>query len=121
MTAGILGCAIGKHASCPDLSITHNIVAGVDILAYSVPGHRCEDAKTQRVFFNNTAHSIIWTGAVIFMNPELPDQNECFEASFFNAYKIGNSAIVTNQATKKAIFSNLILIDNTIGAVVNVG
>jgi hypothetical protein len=69
VTAGILACAREASGSCPDLSITHNIVAGVDTTAYSVPAHRCGDARTQRVFFNNTAHSILGTGAVIFIDP----------------------------------------------------
>ena len=41
ISAGILGCALDGGTSCPGLSITHNIVAGLDTTAYSVPGHAC--------------------------------------------------------------------------------
>ena len=43
------------------------------------------------------------------------------EGSFFTAYKVTGGGVVTFQETKRAILSNLILIDNSIGAVANIG
>jgi len=43
------------------------------------------------------------------------------EGSFFTGYKITKGAIVTYQETKRVILSNLKLIDNSLGAVANIG
>ena len=61
------------------------------------------------------------SGAIIYKNPTLDDQNECIEASFYTGYKISEGAIASQQGTKRAVFSNLILIDNTLGTSLNVG
>lgn len=74
------------------------------------------------MFYNNTAHSISGVGAVIFKYAGQQSQSECLEGSYFTAYKCQSSGAATYPTgTKSAIFSNMILIDNIIGAVVNVG
>jgi parallel beta-helix repeat protein len=46
ISGGILGCALEGSGSCPELSITNNIVAGLDTTAFSVPAHRCGESGT---------------------------------------------------------------------------
>lgn len=118
--AGILGCARIAGDSCPDLYIINNIVSGVEITGYSVYGHDCGNYNNP-VFRNNTAHSIMGSGAIIFKNPGSKSQSECLEGSFFTAYKCTTEGVVSYASTNKAIFSNMVLIDNMIGAVLNVG
>lgn len=118
---GILACATEGSDRCPQLSIRNNIVAGVITAGYSAPAHDCGDYRSQ-VFYNNTAHSIDGTGAIIFRDPNSDNQLDCLEGSHFVAYKCTEEGAVTYAGdTKKAIFSNMTLIDNVASASVNVG
>ncbi len=120
VSAGILGCALNKGDRCPDLFILNNIVSGVDMTGYSVPAHEC-GKYNKPVFRNNTAHSIDGTGAIIFRDPKSSTQSDCLEGSYFNAYKVTKEGVASYTATNKAIFSNMILLDNMIGAALNIG
>lgn len=96
----MLVCAHRKEDKCFGLTITNNIVAGVeastvDTTGYSVYGHECGDYNTI-VFRNNTAHSIKGYGAIIFKNTSSATQDACIEASYFTAYKCSVVGIVSN-------------------------
>ncbi len=58
ISGGLLVCALPDSGACSDFSVVNNIIAGVDTAGYSVPGHKCGDRATQRIFFNNTVHSV---------------------------------------------------------------
>jgi parallel beta-helix repeat protein len=118
--AGILGCARITGDNCPDLYIMNNIVSGVETTGYSVYGHECGNYN-KPVFRNNTAHSISGSGAIIFLDTGSKSGSDCIEGSYFNAYKCAEEGVVSFAKTNKAIFSNMVMIDNVIGAVLNVG
>jgi hypothetical protein len=60
-------------------------------------------------------------GAVIFKDPSSSSQSECLEGSYFTAYKCTKEGVASYAKTNKAIFSNMILIDNMIGTALNIG
>ena len=45
----------------------------------------------------------------------------CMEGSFFTAYKCSEEGVTSYAATAKAVFTNMTLIDNHIGAALNGG
>ena len=82
--------------------------------------HECGDYSTI-VFKNNVAHSINGVGTVIYKSPASSAQDSCFEASYFVAYKCTVNGATTYAKTTKAIFSNMIFIDNGISAAMLIG
>lgn len=78
--AGLSVCAY-RGTSCSGLSIVNNLIAGTAYAGFIVPGHDCAD-ENQKVFRDNTAHSIYGTnneghGAIIYANPGNPKLATC--------------------------------------------
>lgn len=111
ITGGIYACAWIDEDLCYDIKLINNVVSGVGLYGYSMHGHECGDYSTI-VFKNNIAHSIDGVGTVIFKNSASSTQGNCFEGSYFAAYKCTIDGAVTYSATNKVIFSNMVFIDN---------
>lgn len=62
------------------------------------------------------AHSVQGHGARIYPNPVVPAHTStCYEGSYFSAYKVQEEGVVTHDAVKKIVMSNMQLIDNEWG------
>jgi len=57
------------------------------------------------VFRNNVAHSINGgsngDGAVLWADPSVPEQKECYEVSHFASYKCADAGMLTNSVSNK--------------------
>lgn len=121
-------CAKVDGDLCFNLTIINNMAAGVesggvDVAGYSLPGSECNNYKNPEILFqNNTAHSILGNGAIIWKSIGVPELYEkCIEASFFSAWKCQGAGIVSNQATDRLQFTNMVFADNSFSAVPMVG
>ena len=112
LTAGISACSAVANDKC-DYSITNNIVAATSFAGYVAYGHDCGIYSS--VFKNNLAHSINGNGAVIFPDPRSSRQQNCMEASYFNAYKNREAGAISIFPTPNITYSNMIFVDNGIG------
>jgi hypothetical protein len=118
-TGGLFICAYIQGDSCTSMTVINNVVAGVYFTGYIAVGHNC--GVYDNSFKNNIAHSILGTGAIIYPNPSQASQFNCYEGSYFAAYKCTLDGVVSIFKTKEVIFSNLVLIDNGWGISANVG
>lgn len=116
--AGLSVCAY-RGTACSDLSIVNNLVAGTAYAGFIVPGHNCAD-ENQKVFRDNTAHSIYGTnneghGAIIYANPGNPSLTKCMQGSHFTAWKCHNQGAYAFSQTKAVVMSDMTMIDNVKG------
>lgn len=109
-------CAFfGPEPSCRDNKIVNSISAGCVYSGFVVPGHTCGDAENQDNFRDNVAHSIEMGGAYIFPDPAGNGHLQCYEGSHFSAYKCGMTGAGAHFITQEIRFSNMVMIDNTLG------
>lgn len=120
VTGGIVMCAQHEGDYCTDIFALNNIVAGSTMVAFIAPAHKC-GVYSVPIFRNNTAHSIDGNGAQIFKHPADTSQSTCLEGSYFAAYKCKDTGVTSYAVTSKAVFSFMTLIDNYLGAALNVG
>jgi hypothetical protein len=120
ISGGIIACAADQLDVCSDIFVLNNIVAGTFFSGYVAYGHNCSN-YSQPFFRNNLAHSIKGTGAVIFKNPNFPEQKDCLEGSYFTAYKVTLEAAVSYFKYREIRHSHMISIDNGMGPLGNVG
>jgi hypothetical protein len=116
LEACVTACGLwGPDPTCYDVHITNSISAGCIYAGFVVPGHDCGEADTQTVFRNNVAHSSDMGGAYIFPDVTGNDHATCYEGSHFAAYKVGMTGASTHFISKEIKFSNMVMIDNTLG------
>lgn len=115
---GVLICSLSYPKPCPNVRVVKNIVAGSVYAGFVAYGHPCGTNNPQ-VFRDNVAHSINGgkngVGALIYPDPSNKNSRTCYEASHFAAYKCAQQSIFGWFVTKKAIFKDMISIDNAMG------
>lgn len=95
--------------------MTNSIAAGCIYAGFVVPGHDCGMADTQDNFRDNVAHSSDMGGAYIFPDVTGTDHHICYEGSHFAAYKVGMTGAASHFVSQEIRFSNMVMIDNTLG------
>jgi len=105
----------GEDPDCKDNKITNSISAGCVYAGFVVPGHNCGEADTQDSFRGNVAHSVDQGGAYIFPDVNGDNHKQCYEGSHFAAYKVGMTGAAAHFVTQEIRYSNMVMIDNTLG------
>lgn len=95
---GVAFCSFSDGDRCFDSSIQNSIVAGVIYGGYIVPGNDCGDTDSIK-FRNNVAHSIDGSGAYIYPDPAGLRHSDCYEGSYFKAYKNTDTPLTTHYNT----------------------
>lgn len=121
--AGVVACTyFGSKARCENITIYNNVVAGAVHAGFIVQGQKC-NVKNYK-FFNNTAHSIggkdKGIGAIIVKDKFDKDQDQCYEGSYFNAYKNQQQGVNVIGEGEIIKFHHMTMIDNLKGFSLNV-
>lgn len=75
-------------SACFDLTVTNNIAAGCRFAAFIAPGHDCGISGGSNRFKNNVAHSTEGAGGAVYPDKLVgKNHNQCYEISYFAAYK----------------------------------
>lgn len=102
--------------NCYDNKITNSISAGCVYAGFVVPGHDCGDSDNNDSFRDNIAHSMEQGGAYIYPNIHTSSHHKtCYEGSHFAAYKCGMTGAGAHFVTQEIRFTNMVMIDNTLG------
>jgi len=121
---GALFCSLTFPSACPGMTVTNNIVAGSVFAGFMTSAANCGD-NAQVKFRNNVAHSISGgsngVGAVIWADPSVPEQKECFEVSHFASYKCTDAGILSNSVSMRIIMHSITSIDVAVGAGAMIG
>jgi hypothetical protein len=115
-------CAFTDAAPCTKTTVINSIVAGCPYAGFIAPGYSCADpvgASTTNVFKNNVAHSINGSGFGFFPLVNVPGLTACFQASDIKAYKCDQAGVGQLTEGDKAIISNFVGVDNTLGITIN--
>lgn len=128
--AGVATCSIPEKTECSGIEMVDNIVAGAQWVGFTALAHKCGEADTQRVFRNNTAHSVSYLngrypeaghGAIVIPNEWDEDQkgpNGCSEASHITAYRNQQGvAVGFTLGPKRIIVRDVSVVDNVLGFV----
>lgn len=87
-------CAHTDPTDCKEISVINSIAAGCVYAGFVVPGHKCDQEKTQNSFRNNIAHSIGKNGGGVVIYPDSSsDQQLCYGGSHFAAYKCSGAGV----------------------------
>lgn len=125
---GICICTLfGTMETCDDIKVTNNIAAGLFYAGFIVRGQNCGDGKVD-TFRNNVAHSIggekMGHGAVIYPKPlghRFTGQPECFEGSYFAAYKCYYQGVMSYFKTNEVRLHHMTMLDNRQGMTAGLG
>jgi len=99
---------------CSGSKVINSISAGCPYTGFTAPGHACDDYTTE-TFKNNVAHSGERTGAHIYPDPSDPNSSNCYEGSYFKAYKNRDGGLTTLYTTLDQRMRYMTFFDNQLG------
>lgn len=99
---------------CSGSKVINSIAAGCPYTGFIAPGHACDDYSSEK-FRNNVAHSGERTGGHIYPDPSDPTSSQCYEGSYFKAYKNRDGGLTTMYNTFDQRMRYMTFVDNEKG------